>query len=137
MKTLNRILLAAVLATTFSLAGSANAQYKVNEDDGIAASPKVRQMLNERKAARAQPAAAKYVVAFTVSTKVDDGIAASPRLRQQLAERKAMAQARSTSGSTVASAGYKATGSDGITASPRTRQQLNERSAPIMVAPVK
>ena len=35
----------------FALAGTANAQYKAVGDDGIAASPKVRQALNERATA--------------------------------------------------------------------------------------
>ena len=50
MKT-NRTL--SVLATAFAaltLASAANAQYKPVGDDGIAASPKLRQQLNERKA---------------------------------------------------------------------------------------
>ena len=50
MKT-TRIL--SVLATAFAaltLVSAANAQYKPAGDDGIAASPKLRQQLNERKA---------------------------------------------------------------------------------------
>ena len=40
------------------LASAANAQYKPVGDDGIAASPKVRQMLNERKASATTATAA-------------------------------------------------------------------------------
>ncbi len=49
--------LAAVALVALAFAGTASAQYKPVGDDGIAASPKVRQMLNERKAS-ATPAVA-------------------------------------------------------------------------------
>lgn len=42
--------LALAAIAVLALASPANAQYKPVGDDGIAASPKVRQMLNERKA---------------------------------------------------------------------------------------
>jgi hypothetical protein len=46
----SNLVLAATAIAALTLAGSAGAQYKAVGDDGIAASPKVRQMLNERKA---------------------------------------------------------------------------------------
>ena len=52
-----KIVLAAVLLAALASAGTASAQYKPVADDGIAASPKVRQMLNEQKAS-ATPAVA-------------------------------------------------------------------------------
>jgi len=52
-----KIALAAVALAALALASTASAQYKAVGDDGIAASPKVRQMLNERKAS-ATPAVA-------------------------------------------------------------------------------
>ena len=52
-----KIALAAVALAALAFASTASAQYKPVGDDGIAASPKVRQMLNERKAA-ATPAVA-------------------------------------------------------------------------------
>ena len=52
-----KIALAAVALAVVAFAGTASAQYKPVGDDGITASPKVRQMLNERKAA-ARPAIA-------------------------------------------------------------------------------
>lgn len=140
MKTLNQLLFAAVIATSLGLSGSANAQFKVNEDDGIAASPKVRQMLNERKAsARAASQSAVKSTTATVASagyrvNSDDGIAASPRVRQALNERRSVAHVES---STIAKTGYQPTGADGITASPRLRQQLNERTPTFMVAPAK
>jgi len=58
MKTTNRksLLVASVCALGLTFGTPAYAQYKPVGDDGIAASPKVRQMLNERKASTA-PAA--------------------------------------------------------------------------------
>lgn len=95
MKTANQILFAAVLAATLSVAGQASAQSSVNADDGIAASPKVRQALNEREASANATAIASQHRAITTaaSARVQPaagvGIAASPRLRQELDERSA------------------------------------------------
>ena len=50
------LLVAGVCALALTFGTAAYAQYKPAGDDGIAASPKVRQMLNERKASTA-PAA--------------------------------------------------------------------------------
>jgi hypothetical protein len=142
MKKMNQILFAAVIATTISLASQANAQYKINEHDGIAASPRLRQQLNEQKAsATAAAIASKNHPTTTVASAgyrvtENDGIAASPKTRQVLNEQSRRSTAVQSS-TAVASAGYKATGPDGITASPRLRQQLNERPVTIMVAPVK
>jgi hypothetical protein len=139
MKNVNRILFAAAIATAFNLAGIANAQVGPNDRDGIAASPKVRQMLNER-AASARPGA--VVHQHETSTVASAGqpaarsveIAASPKVQQALNERRTTAGA---SGNQVASVGYQATGADGISAAPKLRQQLNERHATFTVAPVK
>jgi hypothetical protein len=63
MKT-TRIL--SVLLTAFAaltLVSSANGQYKPVGDDGIAASPKLRQMLNERKASTTHTVAAATAMA--------------------------------------------------------------------------
>ncbi len=49
----SNLLLVATTAAALAFAGSAGAQYKAVGDDGIAASPKVRQMLDERKAGKA------------------------------------------------------------------------------------
>jgi hypothetical protein len=51
MKNLNKIPFAAALAATFSFANNACAQYKPTGEDGITASPKVSQVLNERASA--------------------------------------------------------------------------------------
>jgi len=132
MKKFSTIAMITAVAAMFSLTTSAKAQSQVVGEDGIAASPKVRQMLNERKANSAVSAKAASV---GYQAKADDGIAASPKVRQLLNERKTVASTLSTG---VASAGYRATGEDGITASPKVRQQLNERGhARIMIAPLK
>jgi hypothetical protein len=143
MKNFNKIAIAAAFAAMFSLVNQATA------GDGIAASPRLRQFLNERSHSASTPSAAPAQVqvqeaapaqteaAAPVETPAagQSGIAASPRLRQILNERGTGAGTPSTS---VASAGYRATGADGIAASPRLRQQLNERGTqPIMVAPLK
>jgi hypothetical protein len=59
----------ATAIAAFALVGTANAQYKAVGDDGIAASPKVRQALNER-AASANVATAK--VAEMACSKCND-----------------------------------------------------------------
>ena len=132
MKNLNKILFVAALAATFSLANRASAQYQAVGEDGSAASPKLRQMLNKRQ-----------VMAKAASTEVSpashratgkDGIAASPKLRQLLNERKTVASETSTA---VASVGYRAVTEDGIAASPKLREHLDEHGARFMVAPLK
>ena len=134
MKNLNKILFAAAIATTFSLANNANAQFKPTTDDGIAASPKVRQMLNE-KAVAARPTLSVPVVGVIYRTPALAGVTASPKVHQMLAQRKVVVSG--TPSAEVASAGYRATGPDGITASPKLRQQLDERGTQIMIAPLK
>src|SRR5262245_756430 len=117
MKTLNRILSAAILVTTMSLANSASAQYKINEADGIAASPRTRQMLNEQKAsAKAAAVTPRNQTSTTLAS--NDGIAASPKTRQTLDEQKKNSAVKYSS-TAVASTTYNPTGADGITASPR------------------
>lgn len=127
---LNQMTLAVAVAMAISLGSVAKAE--ADENDGITASPKVRQMLNERKAARAQP-----VIAYGKVQSVAP-ILASPKAQQALSERVLMVKGAATEAAVVAGAGYKAIGADGITASPRTRQELDQRAAaPVMVAPVK
>lgn len=132
MKNMKAFLIVAALAATFSVTSRANAQNQLAGDDGIAASPKFRQFLNEHKKVANTPSATVAAVGYQATG--DDGIAASPRMRQQINERKTVASTPST---TVTSVGYQPTGADGITASPKRRQQLNEHSTQFMVAPLK
>ncbi len=135
MKNSNKILFAAALAATLGLAGNASAQYKPTGDDGITASPRVCQMLNEREAsARVSGMIPSAVVAVEPSG-APEGLAASPRVRQMLAKPKTATATGPAA--EVTSAGYYPTGPEGITASPRLRQQLTERGTPFMVAPLK
>jgi hypothetical protein len=48
MKNLNNILFVAAVAASSSLANNGSAQYKPTGDDGITASPKLRQQLDQR-----------------------------------------------------------------------------------------
>ncbi len=133
MKNLNNVLFAAAIAATVSLANTASAQFKPTGDDGITASPKVRQMFNERAAAtRVAPSTPSVTVTYRNPA---DGVTASPKVRQMLAERKIVVSgAPSTE---VAAAVYRPTAADGVTASPKLRQQLDERNTQIMIAPLK
>jgi hypothetical protein len=63
MKTNRMALMVATAFAAFTLAGAATAQYRPAGDDGIAASPKVRQALNERKASAAPVVATAPVMA--------------------------------------------------------------------------
>ncbi len=138
---MNQILFAAALATTLSIASQADAQFKVNEDDGIAASPRVRQMLNELKASRAAAAVSQNAptIGFYAGYRAvgSDGIAASPKVRQMLDEQRASSVVTTRPQESTVVAGYRPVGTDGIAASPRVRQQLNERGGALMIAPVK
>jgi hypothetical protein len=124
------LILAVAVAGVFTL--TANAQYRPTGEDGITASPRLRQQLNEQKKVASTPSATAVSVGYKIAA--DDGIAASPRLRQQLNERKTVVSVPS---SAVASVGYKPTGNDGITASPKLREQLNEHGSEFMIAPLK
>ncbi len=132
MKKTNRILFAATVAVAFLMAYQANAQSQAVGPDGITASPRVRQLLNERRAAAATtPAPILPVAAQAPSEGVS--VTASPRVRQMLDAQK-KSGATSTAGMV---ASYRAVGPDGITASPKVREQLNERAVQFQIAPVK
>jgi len=131
MKNLNEILLVAAFGVIASLGAQGSAQYQASDNDGVAASPKWRQQLNEKNQSR--PLMTASAVDYRLAG--EDGVAASPKLREQLDERKAVAAAPVTA---IASTGYHATGAEGITASPKLREQLDERLAqPIAIAPLK
>ncbi len=142
MKITSPLLILVAVIFLLGSAGSSNAQYRPTGDDGITASPKVRQFLNERAVAR--HSGSNSAVASLTGTPVyrpvgNDGIAASPKLRQFLAERKAVATP-STASAEVASAGrvgYRPVGDDGIAASPKLRQMLREHRTSFQIAPLK
>lgn len=129
MKNTHRFLIAAAALALFASAGQAKAGgTDACCNDGIAASPKVRAMLDERCKSRCAPAR----VTVTPTTRQTD-IAASPRVRQMRSVRAPAPVAQVV----TETAGYRPTGSDGITASPKVRAQLNERSPAVEIAPLK
>jgi hypothetical protein len=126
------------------LLGSTSQSNAQAKDDGIAASPKMRQMLNERGAPMDKNASKALPSTGSVGYQRDgnDGIAASPKFRQIIDEGYAQnsAQLNYPQQVVVNHLGYRATGDDGITASPKLRQMLDERERAqggTQVAPLK
>src|SRR6266568_1847101 len=121
---------AALLAAPF---GTTNAQ--TVGDDGVAASPRMRQILNERSAVPS-PASARDAGYKVIG---DDGIAASPKMRQMLSERPVAVGGTGGGVEPMFSrdAGYKAVGDDGIAASPKMRQILDGQKPRFEIAPLK
>ena len=132
MKNANRFIIAAAALALFASAGQIQAQSLAVGDDGIAASPKVRQMLNEWNARIAAQAAAPQATAQPAARQ--DNVAASPKVQQLRKEQMTRVAAPRPA---VETAGYRATGSDGITASPKARAMLDERRQTVEVAPLK
>jgi galactitol-specific phosphotransferase system IIB component len=130
MKNAHRFLIATAALALFTSASQAKAGgTDTCCNDGIAASPKVRAMLDERCKARCAPA---QVTVNTTTRQTD--VAASPKVQQMRSERAAASVAQVA----TETASYQPTGSDGITASPKVRAQLNERPrAVVEVAPLK
>lgn len=131
MKSLNKSIVTAALLVTAASATLASPQYKPTGDDGITASPRLRQTLDERAAAKRvtqQPVnpVITYKYQGTLAT------AASPKLQQLQGQRKLVANTDSEQ-----FVGYRPTGADGVTASPKLRQQLDQAAPPVMIAPVK
>jgi hypothetical protein len=120
------ILLGIAAVSVFTL--TANAQYRPTGEDGITASPKLRQMLEETKKVVSSPSPAVASVGYQATA--EDGVTASPKLRQLLNERKAVVGAPSA---VISSVGYRPTDADGVTASPKLRQQLNEQDTQFLL----
>ncbi len=136
MKIQNRIVIVAATGIAALFLSQARAQIRTGGGDGIAASPKLRVMLDERARSAAVQEAVPTVADAGYRAVGGDGIAASPKLREMLT-----AQARNQvviAPSAVATTGYRANGQDGIAASPKLRTQLDERSGTaFQIAPVK
>lgn len=134
MKNIKVILSIAALGGMFGFSQQVSAQYLAVGSDGIAASPKGRQMLKQTRTVQSAPSATGAPVGY--SAVGSDGMAASPKARQVLEASRTVASAPSTP---VVSVGYSASGADGLAASPKGRAQLNESSGriPLMVAPAK
>ena len=133
MKTTTSLLALSAGLFLLASASTSNAQRAVG-DDGIAASPKYRQFLNERGKPMVKGAKSATVASVGYRATGVDGITASPKLRQFINESRGV---ESTPGTVVVKVGYRATGDDGITASPKFRQFLDEHPHAYQVAPVK
>jgi len=130
MKNTPHFLIAGAVLALFASAGQARAGGTASCcDDGIAASPKVRAMLDERKA---RCCAAQTQATYRTTTPQTD-IAGSPKVQQMRSERTPPAVRQVT----TETAGYRPDGADGITASPKVRQQLDERRQTVEIAPLK
>lgn len=129
MKNSNHLLVAAATLALLASAGRATAGTRYCCDDGFAASPKVRAMLDERCKSRCTAPTA--VTATTITCQTD--VAASPKVQQMRKERVSATLPQLG----AETAGYKATGSDGITASPKVRAMLDEHRQTVEIAPLK
>jgi hypothetical protein len=93
--------------------------YKTTDDDGIAASPRLRQMMDDRCALHTAMGGSETIVITETGGRV------SARHGTYVAQNE---QRIATPNSELQSIGfYKTTGDDGIAASPRLRQMMNDR----------
>jgi len=129
MKNTHRFLIAVAACALFASSSQAKAGSGSCCDDGIAASPKVRAMLDERCKSRC---AAPEQVAVT-STIPHSAVAASPKVQQMRNERAPALGLQIT----AETAGYQPTGADGVTASPKVRATLDEHRQAVEIAPLK
>ncbi len=132
MKIRTRIFIAAVLAAGFTLVNPVNAQYQARGNDGIYASPKLRQILEQQRKVAVPTSGQGAQVSY--QARGEDGIAASPGVRRILSEQKTRPGSASDDQKSVS---YSAQGKDGIYASPGVRKVLNERGAQFQIAPLK
>lgn len=113
MKTTTSLLALSAGILFLASASASNAQYRATGDDGITASPKYRQFLNERGKPMVKGAKSATVASVGYRATGVDGITASPKLRQFINESRGV---ESTPASRViVKVGYRATGDDGIT----------------------
>ena len=130
MKKINYPIIVAVAGLLIASAGQVKAGDSSSCcNDGIAASPKVRAMIDER--CNSMCAAPSHGT-VTATTTPHTAFAASPKV-QQMRNEKAIAAVQSA----PETAGYRATGTDGVTASPKTRAMLDERRSTAEIAPLK
>ena len=131
MKNSHRFLIVAAALALFVSANQTNAQSQPTSGDSIAASPKLRQMLDAQKARAAAPVFTPQVRAQSAISQVN--VAVSPKDQEFRKEQ----MTRVAAPLWVGTAGYKATGADGITASPKARAMLDERRQSVEIAPLK
>lgn len=134
MKNTNLILILTAAVALLASTSQGKAQYRVADNDGIAASPKLRQFLSERGKPMVKGARSTEVALVGYRATGVDGITASPKLRQFINDSRGV---ESTPSTVIAKVGYRATGDDGITASPKYRQFLDEHKGAYQIAPLK
>src|SRR5436309_2418584 len=115
MKRINRIYW--LIAIAGSLAVSAQAQYQPVGEDGIAASPKLRQILDEQKARMNSAGMPAYQGGSEEQSMSD-----SPGRGEDFTQPIAWNPPTTRQGGS-----YSPLGDDGLVASPKLREQLNER----------
>jgi hypothetical protein len=133
MNSLTKFFITSVAMSALLSAFQACAQYRPTGEDGITASPRLRQMLNERPALSRSGSASSDPVLVSGSTR--DGIVASSRVNPQITQRKSITLPPSTDS---ALASTTKAPNDGIAASPKLRQQMRDHSAPpqVEIAPI-
>jgi hypothetical protein len=129
MKNTHRFLIVGAAVALIASASQAKAGTGPCCDDGIAASPKVRAVLDERCKSNCAVPAQLTVTTITPQAQ----IAASPKVQQMRNERATVAVV----GVAAETASYSPTGADGIAASPKVRAMLNERAPATQIAPLK
>jgi len=114
----------------------ARAQYRPIGEDGIAASPRLRQKLNEQTVGWHSASAGSDNIALNRAP--GDGIAASPKVQMQLEERKRNGEIGAASSSASIAASTTRVPNDGIAASPKLREQMRQYPAPpqVEIAPI-
>ena len=125
MKNQNKLVTVTLTAIAAMFITQARAQDQAVNDGSIAASPKVRQMLNDLSRSKAKPQAERAAAYAGNRAPAHHGIAASPKVRMMLAEQAGTPAVMPLS-TVIASANYRAVGDDGIAASPKLREQFNE-----------
>jgi hypothetical protein len=131
MKKMNRILIAAAAAFALGSFSQAVAQSQMSGPNGLAASPKVRQVLSERPVQ--DLVAASKPARYNGTLAQAGNLAASPKV-QSLARENAKSGVAGHAAVVVASTAGNA---DGIAASPKLREQMNERLMQFQIAPLK
>jgi hypothetical protein len=136
MKVTNKLFMTGLAMAALIPAFQAHAQYKPTGDDGITASPKLRQRLNEQTKASRSAAASSDNGALNRAS--SDGVAASPKVRIQLEELKRNAEFASAFPSAGLEPSTTRVPNDGIAASPKLREQMRQFPAPpqVEIAPI-
>jgi hypothetical protein len=134
MNLTNKLFMTGVVISALMPVFQAHAQYRPTGEDGITASPRLRQMLSERPALDRYGSTSSDPVLVSGSTR--DGIVAPSKSNPQLTQRKGNITLPTSTASALAST-TKAP-NDGIAASPKLRQQMREQPvrSEVQLAPI-